>query len=252
MRTFLRDYSGWVLYATLAFVFLMIGLLVKQRRDTASILALYTESRAKIQASREAESRNSGKVFAPRGAALAPKALKSPQQDPNELLKIRLNQHSQKTLKDFANQVRLQVQFPQDLQYLPYEMDDDMPGMHGYSGTSNTNLIALAYPKDASPEQALSFLKSQLSSLPGTKGLVFRSLSKGEALPETASGSGLRKGTVWSGTLSNGQELHAIQLRRSDGKGTYMFIYSGPPEYFRGNDGAFDHVYDTARALPRK
>ncbi len=175
-------------------------------------------------------------------------ATKAPQP---ESFETQLQKKSLANFKRFTDIAHLNFDLPRQMQLEFLDLDENILAIYGHDHVTKSNVTALAYGKDASPDQAINFLRSETAMLPNLAGTEITHLNPAQQLPTPNPETGLKAGTMWTGQLKNGNEVNIVFLRRQDSQGTYMFVYTAPPSFFRDNDGAFDKLYENVRARPR-
>lgn len=157
---------------------------------------------------------------------------------------------SEKVLNGFKEVARLEAELPTDLIYQEILLDDQVKSIHGSSPDGKNDLTALAYGKDANPDEAMEFLKQIASDLPAAKNSPVKGVDKGVDFPAPSPNSGFQGAKVWTAEHEDGRLSKVAFIRRSDGKGSYMFIITGSKQELEENDGLFDEIYANSRALP--
>lgn len=157
---------------------------------------------------------------------------------------------SKESAAAFTKETYLNVPLPANFAYSKLDIGDGFEGIYGENDHQKAKLTGIAYNKLATPEQVTEFLKTDADSIPNISKNPVQFMSNAEKLPPPPEGSGLGHGTIWNGKLSNGDSVAAVYIPRADGKGSYLFVLSGPEAYFENNDGSFDSVYEKAQAIP--
>ncbi|MCB0377399.1 MAG: hypothetical protein KDD33_02815 [Bdellovibrionales bacterium] len=157
---------------------------------------------------------------------------------------------SEAAKKTFQQMGYFEGKFPTNLQFIPSEFDDEVAAVYGYDDKSGLGLTAVAAPGQISKEQVVPYIKQNMQWIENTKENPIKQIGQPQTLPPPPEGSGITAGTMWSGTLANGDDVHVVMLDRADKKGSYFFMYSGPKENFYDNEGYFDELYQNFKALP--
>ena len=160
-----------------------------------------------------------------------------------------IEERSRKAIHQFTQEAHLKFDPPGNIKFVPLDTDEGFIGMYGEDSVQNAKVTGLAHSRDVPPDQ-VSIFKTEPDAFPNLARNKIARLSPAEELPPPPPGSGLSKGTIWTGTLENGDSVNAVYLQRSDKRGSYLFVLSGPEKYFINNDGAFDDLYEKVKALP--
>ena len=161
-----------------------------------------------------------------------------------------LAKQSKESIESFEAVSHIKLELPGSLNYIKLNSDEGFAGIYGVDPVNNTKLTGLAYGQTASPQQVAEFLKNDSANVPNIAQNPITQMSPPEQLPPPPQGSGLGTGTIMYGKLEKGEDVAAVYVERADKKGAYLFILSGPHSYFEKNEGAFDSVYENAKALP--
>lgn len=161
-------------------------------------------------------------------------------------------QKSAAAVKSFTKEAFIQVPMPGNFNYSTLDLPEGFAGIYGFDAHTKARVTGLAYKNVATPDQVASFLKTDGDSIPNIAQNPVSHLSEPQTLPPPSSPNGLSGGTLWNGVLQNGDQVAVVYVEREDKRGSYMFVLSGSHTYFEKNDGAFDSLYDKARALNEK
>lgn len=159
---------------------------------------------------------------------------------------------SQESITSFAKEAQIELQMPGSFEYTTLNTDEGFAGIYGEDSQQNAKLTGLAYNKVATPQQVTAFLKEDADSIPNIAQNPISQMGGPQTLPPPPPESGFSGGTLWNGKLANGESVAAVYIERADKQGSYLFVLSGPDAYFNNNDGAFDSVYEKAKALGSK
>lgn len=251
-----KDYTNWVLIAVGLIVLLVVGLWIKQKRYEARKFAELQKVRVQTPPRPAQTAPYSGQPSIAPQPELPTRTAAVPQTKPasgpnsDDGFHQQLVERSQETLTSFEKLARLHLDLPGQFQFINYDLQNGIASVYGYDDSQKTGVTAMAYPKDANPEQALEFLKQSIDDIPNTNGAQLTQISPPQSMPAPKPGSGLLGGTMWKAKYSDGRDVYTLFLRRQDKRGTYMFVYSGPPSYFQENGGALSSIYGQIRALP--
>lgn len=157
-----------------------------------------------------------------------------------------LRRKSNESKTEYLTKAHLQVPFPEELHFVPLDLDDESIAIYGES--EDVGLSMIAYPADATPQQAIQYLRDNANWIPNLEGksISWRGVENIPPVP----GSGLRESTVWSAVLSDKSELRVVFMNRQDQKGSYLSVATASSEYFWENDELFDSLYSELKALP--
>lgn len=161
-------------------------------------------------------------------------------------------QRSIEAVQSFTKDAFIKAPLPANFNYTKLDMPEGFVGIYGFDSQSKARVTGLAHNRTATPEEVARFLKTDADSIPNMAKNQLSHISPPETLPQLPMESGLNAGKLWHGALQNGEQVAIVYLERSDKKGSYLFVLSGPNSYFERNDGAFDSLYDNARTLDEK
>lgn len=171
--------------------------------------------------------------------------------DPEPVLsaKDRLSALSAESVSEFSRTAHIELEPPGSFKFHSLDLEDGFAGIYGVDSGQGAKLTGLAYNQVATEEQVVAFLKSDADSFPNLANNPIAQMSAPEKLPPPNLESGFSGASVWNGKLQNGDSVAAVLIERADKKGSYLFVLSGPDAYFKNNDGAFDSIYERAKAL---
>lgn len=175
-----------------------------------------------------------------------------PSQEPpgNQPLPDPIKTASEQAKESFGNQSHLSVPYPQELDYRPLDLDDDIAAINGYNTALGVNLSLLAKAGSYGPSDLQEFLAEYGSAIPGFNSSIIDNISENSAeRPPAQSGSGLKSPYVWSVQYGN-KTLTVALVQRQDGQGTYLAVLSGPTSYIDGNEDKYDAIYSQIKANP--
>ncbi len=186
--------------------------------------------------------------------------LKARGMTPNQYLRLRLgnrviNQHvldkrkaQAKLIRDFKKKVHIDMEFPQAMDYLDLDLDNNVAGIIGTSLDGKKTFAVLATNQKVSLSEALDYVKSSQQSFPFMKNHKFMTdKSVTFAAPES---TGLKPLTIVPATSHKGQGLYVALSERKDSKGTYMFMIEAPYHYFDANEDGLERMLGTVKAKP--
>jgi hypothetical protein len=152
---------------------------------------------------------------------------------------------------EFQKIAQANIPLPEDLIYRDLEIDDKMASVYGFNSATKVGLSMLAYPKEATPKEAIDFFRESASLFPNTAEERIVNVNEPREMP-AAPGSGIRGATWWSGETQAGTKLHIVLIRRSDGMGSYMMVMTGPPAYFDNNEDRFEQMFNRFKTQPAR
>ncbi|MCJ8277668.1 MAG: hypothetical protein HRT44_05140 [Bdellovibrionales bacterium] len=177
--------------------------------------------------------------------AVKKKAVK-PQKTPEDIL----DEKSEEVKAGYMEVVKAKMDMPKNFRFIKLDVEDGAEMINGYDDLNDLNLTMMAIPKVIENKEVLPYLDQHQDYLPGTANNPVASIGKPVDLPKPAEGSNLKGGSVWSGKLQDGKEVHIAKLERADGEGSYFFMYTGESKFFQYNDDYFQKMYDSFEALP--
>ncbi len=163
------------------------------------------------------------------------------------MLGIPVVEASKAAVASFEQNARMSVRLPEDLNFVPLDLEESMASIYGSNPHTNVAMAVVAAPMDATPSQAAQYVAQNLGTFPNTRGHSIRNWSAPQSLlvsPE----SGLKRATLLSTQMENGEALYLVLLNRSDGRGTYFFLASGKDGYFSDNEDRFDEALRSFKA----
>ncbi len=193
---------------------------------------------------KEAMRSGGGKQAPPQRPAPAAAGGVGAEPSPDANSSIRKNEEAKAS---FARDAKIKIPFPGGMQYARIDYEDGMAVIAGRSGRMGLTMFAKAEP--VTQTQVVDFLKRESASIPASRGAALTALAKPRTLAPVG-GSGLGEATWWTGTLSDGKQLHAVLLPRRDGHGNYLIVFSGSANSFDDNEEFFGKMYQQIKAEP--
>lgn len=238
-------------------VFLLIHSIYKKKRYEAEVSKRLIESaKSKLQTqtplspSESAKVKEQPKDFTEFKKEIQQinKTIVSAPASPQQVIENR----SRKNIASFKTETYLEFNAPKSFQFAKLELEDNFAGIYGEDARQNAKITGLAYKGNATVNDAAKFLRTDADSFPNLAKNPIVKFDDKKSLPKPSEDSGFSSGTLLTGTLRNGDSMAAIFMERADKQGVYMFVISGPQTFFQQNDGAFDSIYDKAKALSPK
>ncbi len=155
---------------------------------------------------------------------------------------------SEKAKEEFSNVGKIELKVPENLRFQPLDLDfEHVTGM--FAHTEKMQLSVLAGRLVVSEKKLMEFLRSSDTGIPNVdrKGFKFSGAAV-EVAP--VSGSGLNAGKYWQGRTSDGQGVRVGMIPRQDGKGSYLFIFTGVEDKLDNSEDLFESMYLSLKALP--
>ncbi|MES2526368.1 MAG: hypothetical protein V4598_04750 [Bdellovibrionota bacterium] len=186
--------------------------------------------------------------------------LKAKGMTPNQYLRLRLGnrvikQHvldrrkaQAKLIREFKKKVHIDMEFPQAMEYLDLDLDQNVAGIIGTSLDGKKTFAVLATNQKVSLSEALDYVKASQQSFPFMKNHKFMT-DKIVSFPAPES-TGLKPLTIVPATSHKGQGLYVALSERKDSKGTYLFMIEAPYHYFDANEDGLERMLGTVKAKP--
>lgn len=168
---------------------------------------------------------------------------------PETQVKLLEYQNSQaKLINNFKDTVKLEMDIPASMDYIPMDMDEEVAGIYGSTQTGDRQFAILATRGNVSTEEAVSYLNESQEAFPMLKNrkLLSEKALKIDAPPET----GLKELTIIPTEKSGKKGVYAALAPREDGKGTYLFMMEAPAAYFDENEGGLELMLKSIRTRP--
>lgn len=230
-----------------------------QKRALESAQLKLKENKALTPSENQAMGRDSfaniqsrSRLTSPTATSAASQIRRAPPRPPTPTIHEMKANTSKATIESFTKEAHISVPLPGNFTYNKLDMPEGFAGIYGVDGNKGARVTGLAYNRTATPDQVTEFLKTDSDSIPNISQNKVGHISAPEPLPPPAPNSGFSKGTMWNGKLENGDDVAIVYIERADQKGSYLFVLSAPGQYFRNNDGAFDGLYEKARALDQQ
>ncbi|MBX3041269.1 MAG: hypothetical protein KF789_11240 [Bdellovibrionaceae bacterium] len=151
-------------------------------------------------------------------------------------------------IKDFKESTGLDINLPPGIHFQDLGIDSSsMTAIYGK--TQNMDMAVVASKGNFSQEDVLNFIRSQDTGIPNLD-KAYVEVPKSPKSVNSPPENGMSAGSLWTGSLSNGELVHIAVLPRKDGQGSYMVITSGQEDAVEGYDDAFEDVYKSMKALP--
>lgn len=154
---------------------------------------------------------------------------------------------SQKTLKEFSDLTHLDARLPENLSFVPMDLDDgNLAGVYGRS--ENMAMAVVASRINPDQDQLKKYLSSKDTGIPNldNSDLVGMKLENVPAVP----GNGLKDAQVWVASNSKGEDVRIALAPREDGQGTYMIVLTAPSGELMQGEDYFDELYQNFKAKP--
>lgn len=162
--------------------------------------------------------------------------------------KKRIEAQSKVAKNRFESLAHINLKWPQDLNYLEIDLDDNMLVVYGYNHESNTGLTAAARPKTTSMEEVMLYLKTEKDDIPNLDGRKIQNYSNPVNIPFANMKPGIESIEVMQADLDDGSKANFGIINRKDKKGSYIFVYTAPQSQLE-NDGYFDAIFDSMQVL---
>lgn len=158
-------------------------------------------------------------------------------------------QMAQKSLvKDFKDKVKVEMDLPLNMEFIPMDMEDDVAGIYGMTVSGDKEFAMLATPRNVSVSQVVDYLKDATGALPLLKSHRLQP-EKMQTLPAPAS-TGLKNLKIIPSKDANGKSAFAALAERKDGQGTYLFIMEAPTGYFDANEEGLEQMLKSIKTKP--
>lgn len=155
---------------------------------------------------------------------------------------------SEKATREFMELSRVQMKFPEDFRFQALDLEfNQITGIYARTETMDATVLAgRVLPSD---KEVADFLRSGDSGIPNVDGKGI-SLRGGAIVVQPPSGSGLRTGKYWAGRTADNKGVRVGLAERADGKGSYLFIFTGSEEKLDNSEDFFEELYNNLKALP--
>lgn len=155
-----------------------------------------------------------------------------------------------KSLDEFKEIARIDFELSQSMHFTKLDLEHDrIIGTYGISNGRTDSLAVLATDTRVTEKLVMAYLRDYADELPNLRRKRVVWGQQPEAFPPVE-GSGLSGAKVWLGNSADGSTYAAAYFERLDRKGHYVFVYSNiNPNAFE-NDGFFDGLYSTLKAVP--
>ncbi len=160
------------------------------------------------------------------------------------------NKQSAEVLAKFSTAAKIQFQAPVKMNFRNLDLQDDaLVGTYGTSGDLKTGLAVVASELRPTDQMVGSFLRESAAEIPSLskKDISWSEEPKSFPAPKF---SGLLDAKVWVGEDTRGNSYAAAMLPRSDGRGSYLFIYNSPGKQMFENDDYFEKLFSEIKVSP--
>jgi hypothetical protein len=153
-----------------------------------------------------------------------------------------------KLIKDFKNQIKLEIKLPQNMIFTPMDMEDEIAGIYGSSLSGDKDFVIMATPKAVNVSQVVEYLNDSRNAFP--------LLQNHKLLPDkiieipAPQSSGLNNLKIIPSSSYKGQSAYAALALRKDGKGTYLFLLEAPSMYFDQNEDGLELMLESIKSRP--
>ncbi|KYG66362.1 hypothetical protein AZI86_04720 [Bdellovibrio bacteriovorus] len=155
---------------------------------------------------------------------------------------------SEKATAEFMQLARVQMKFPENFRFQQLNLDfDQITGIYARTETMETAVLAgRILPSD---KEVADFLRSTDSGIPNVDGKRI-SLQGDAIVVPPPSGSGFRTGKYWAGRTADNKGVRVGLIERADGKGSYLFIFTGAEDKLDNSEDFFEELYNNLKAQP--
>ena len=143
----------------------------------------------------------------------------------------------------FAKQTFLKVPLPGHLKYIDVEIEEGVKSIYGYNYHSKEGLTAAARRGPLTMDQVKQYLKEDKDAIPNLNGKKLSNISEVKRIPAAGRKKGIESIEIISADTDKGQKAHVALINRKDKKGSYVFVYTGPPGRVGNNDGYIDQLF---------
>lgn len=155
---------------------------------------------------------------------------------------------SKDALRDFQDTAGVDLKLPDGINF--QNLDLESPSMTAlYGKLPGMEMAVVAGKGNITQEQIVEFIRSQDTGIPNLD-RTYVEIPKTPKTVDPLQGSGMSSGSLWTGTLGNGDVVHVAVLPRKDGAGSYMVIVSGQEAAVEGFDTEFENVFKSVKARP--
>lgn len=155
---------------------------------------------------------------------------------------------SEQAKNDFMQQAKVELKFPEHYRFQNLDLDfEHITGI--YAKTKDVAVSVLAGRLLPTEAELVGFLREKETGIPNLDNRNLTLQGKPVVVPPTP-GSGLKAGKYWQGRASNGEGLRLGLVERADGKGSYLFIFTGSEYKLDNSEEFFDDLYLHLRAMP--
>ena len=154
------------------------------------------------------------------------------------------------TKRRFTTVSRIKANFPEDMDFVPIDIEDGMASIYGYNQHTGTGLTAVAREGTTTTQEVKQYIKEFPQALPNLNGKKIKSIGITRKDSKAKRIEGVDSIELTQGELSSGERIAFAVVNRKDEKGSYIFVYSGPKSQIDNNEGYLDEIYRTLRVLP--
>ncbi len=153
-----------------------------------------------------------------------------------------------KLLMNFKKKIHLEMGFPVTLDYIEFDLDDNVAAILGTGNNGKKHFGVLATNQKVSLETALNYLRDNTQA--------FDFVGKHKFLPEkmvtvkAPESTGLKDLQIVPSTTHKGQGLYVAFAPRKDGKGSYLFMMEAPSYEFVQNEEGLEKMLETVKTKP--
>lgn len=155
---------------------------------------------------------------------------------------------SEKAREEFKRVGLLELRFPDNYRFQNLELD--FPNIMGiYAKTEKVEVTVLAGRLNPNEQELMDFFKERDTGIPNldNRGITLKGTPV-QVKPH--GGSGLKAGKYWQGVTADGEGARVGLAERADGKGSYLFIFTGDENKLDNSDEVFDEIYQSLKAVP--
>ncbi len=157
-------------------------------------------------------------------------------------------QKQKELIGNFQDETKTKIKLPENLNYIKLDLEQGITGIYGSDRKGKRQFSMMATRKPLSVNQLVQYLDSESGSLPHVRKGDFKLKSPTRNVPPPP-GRGIASVQVISGASDKDRQVFAALVKRTDSKGSYLFIMKESKTFFKNNEGFLDALLNSFEAI---
>ena len=150
----------------------------------------------------------------------------------------------------FHQQAFIQIDWPESMDYIEVDIEDDMKSIYGYNHFTGEELTAFARPALTTMAEVKLYLRNYADLVPNLEGRKISQLSTPRGVKGVDANPHIGNIQWMKGRLDGDKPVYFAIVNRQDNKGSYIFVFSGSS--LESNDGYVEKIYESIEDHPHR